>query len=55
MNVRAEGGNVVVTVNGKKTAELTNDTGRSRGHIALQLHGSMDMHVMFKDVRIREL
>ncbi|HZH37361.1 MAG TPA: DUF1080 domain-containing protein [Flavisolibacter sp.] len=55
MNVRAEGGSVVVTVNGKKTAELTNDTGRSQGHIALQLHGSMDMHVIFKDIRIREL
>jgi hypothetical protein len=55
MSVRAEGGHVVVTVNGKKTAELTNDPGRTQGHIALQLHGGMDMDVMFKDIRIKEL
>jgi hypothetical protein len=55
MTVRAEGGNVVVKVNGKTTAQLTNDTGRTQGHIALQLHGGMDMHVLFTDIRIREL
>jgi hypothetical protein len=55
MSVRANGDHIVVHVNGKKTAELFNDPGRKKGHIALQLHGSMDMHVLFKSVRIREL
>lgn len=55
MTVRAEGGNVVVKVNGKTTAQLTNDPGRTQGHIALQLHGGMDMHVLFTDIRLREL
>ena len=39
MTVSAHGGSVVVHVNGFKTAELKNDTGRTEGHIALQLHG----------------
>jgi hypothetical protein len=54
MTVRAEEGHVVVHVNGKKTAELSNDPGRKEGHIALQLHGGMDMHVQFRDIRIRQ-
>jgi hypothetical protein len=55
MTVRAEDGHVVVHVNGKKTAELSNDPGRKEGHIALQLHGGMDMHVLFRDIKIKEL
>jgi hypothetical protein len=55
MTVRADGDHITVHVNGKKTAELFNDPGRKKGHVALQLHGSMDMHVLFKSVRIREL
>lgn len=55
MTVRAEGGHITVHVNGKKTAELFNDTGRTQGHIALQLHGGMDMHTLFKNIMIREL
>ena len=52
MVVSAQGGNVVVQVNGVKTAELTDDPGRLEGHFALQLHGGMDMEVMFKDIEI---
>jgi hypothetical protein len=44
-----------VQVNGHKTAELFNDPGRKQGHIALQLHGGQDMHVLFKDVQVRKL
>lgn len=55
MSVRAEGDHITVHVNGKKTAELMNDPGRKQGHIALQLHGGQDMHVLFKQVRIKEL
>ena len=55
MSVRAEGRSVVVHVNGMKTAEINNDPGRIDGHIALQLHGGQDMHVMFKDIEINNL
>ncbi len=55
MTVRAEKGHITVHVNGKKTAELFNDIGRTGGHIALQLHGGMEMHTLFKKLMIREL
>ena len=45
--------NVVVKINGHKTAELTNDPGRLSGHLALQLHGGQDMHVEYKNIEIR--
>ena len=35
-------------MNGRKSAELVNDTGRTDGRLALQLHGSQDMRVEFK-------
>ena len=52
MTVQAQGRNVVVHVNGHKTAQLTDDPGRTEGHIGLQLHGGQDMHVEFKDITI---
>jgi len=52
MTVSAHGQRIVVHVNGRKTAELKNDPGRLQGHLALQLHGSKDMNVMFKDIEI---
>jgi hypothetical protein len=55
MSVRGENGHIIVHVNGKKTAELFDDPGRTSGHIALQLHGGMDMHVVFKSLKIRQL
>ncbi len=55
MSVVAIGGRVVVHVNGHKTAELRDDPGRRKGHIALQLHGGQDMDVRFKDIQILEL
>jgi hypothetical protein len=53
LTVSAEGGNVTVWLNGHQTAKLTNDPGRAAGHLALQLHGSQDMHVLFKDLEIQ--
>ena len=55
MTISASGGDVVVHVNGTKTAELKNDKGRPKGHFALQMHSGNVMHVMFKDIKIREL
>ena len=53
MSVTAVGRDVTVQLNGKQTVQLKNDPGRTKGVIALQLHGGMDMEVMFKDLEIR--
>ncbi len=50
MTVSAHGRRIVVHVNGTKTAELRGDKGRLEGQIALQLHGSQDVEVQFKDI-----
>ncbi|MGN6436275.1 MAG: 3-keto-disaccharide hydrolase [Agriterribacter sp.] len=55
MKVRAVGKDITVWVNGIQSAHLTNDPGRTAGHIALQLHGGMDMEVYFRKVRIKIL
>lgn len=55
MTVEARVGNIVVKVNGKETARLSNDSGRLEGKFALQLHGEMDMKVLFKEVKIKIL
>jgi hypothetical protein len=55
MSVTAVGGNVTVTVNGAKTAELKDDPGARQGYFGLQLHGGQKMNVMFKDIAIKEL
>ncbi|MBX3241455.1 MAG: DUF1080 domain-containing protein [Chitinophagaceae bacterium] len=55
MKVRAVGKDITVWVNDIQSAQLTNDPGRTRGHIALQLHGDMDMEVYFRKVRIKIL
>ncbi len=52
--VIAKGKNVRVYLNGHPTAALDNDPGRMQGHIGLQLHGGMEMEVMFQDVLILE-
>lgn len=51
--VRARGGDVEVYVNGVQTAALEDDPGRRAGHLALQLHGSQDMEVHFKDLEVQ--
>ena len=55
MTVTAIGGNVTVTVNGVKTAELKNDPGAREGYFGLQLHGGQKMNVLFKDIAIKEM
>ena len=46
---------IVVHINGVETAKLKDDPGRPKGHFALQMHSGNVMHVMFKDMKIREL
>ena len=55
MTITASGGNIVVHINGTKTAELRDDPSRPEGHFALQLHSGNIMHVMFKDIVIQEI
>ena len=54
MTISAHGGNVVIDVNGTKTAELKDDKSRPEGHFALQMHAGCVMHVMFKEIEICE-
>jgi len=54
MVIDAHGGDVVVKVNGTKTAELKGDKSRPEGHFALQMHAGCVMHVMFKEIKICE-
>ena len=55
MSIRAVGRQIVVYLNGTKTAELTDDPGRLKGHFGLQLHGGQKMDVAFRNIRIKEL
>jgi hypothetical protein len=54
MTISAHGGNVVVQVNGTKSAELKDDPSRPEGHFALQMHSGCVMHVIFKEIEILE-
>ncbi len=51
----AIGGDVTVTVNGITTARLKDDPGSREGLLGLQLHGGQKMHVLFKDLEIKEI
>ncbi len=50
LTVSAWGRRTVVRMNGRKSAELRNDSGRLQGHFALQLHGGQDMDVSFRRI-----
>lgn len=54
MSIVADGPRVIVHVNGHESANIEDDQIRRRGHLALQLHGDMRMHVEFKDVEMLE-
>ncbi len=54
MQIEAQGGHVVVTLNGTKMAELKDDKSRAEGHFALQMHAGCVMEVRFKDIEIQE-
>ena len=54
MVVVAKGKDVAVYVNGQQSAKVTDDPGREKGYIGVQLHGGQDMDVRFKDIEIME-
>lgn len=55
MLVTAIDGNVNVSVNGFTTATLKQDPIARKGYFGLQLHGGQEMHVLFKEIEIKEL
>lgn len=55
MSVVAVGRRATVQVNGRTSAEVRDDPGRTKGLIALQLHGGQDMDVWFESVEVLEL
>lgn len=52
MTVYALGRRIATDLNGSRMVELRDDPGRTEGHFALQLHGSQDVDVYFKDLEI---
>lgn len=50
----AVGPQLTVTINGIQTAQLDDPDGRTKGVFALQLHGGQDMHVQYRDIRLRD-
>jgi hypothetical protein len=52
MRIEVRGMNYVVHLNGKKVMSYTTDTGKEKGPIGLQLHGSRDMSIDYRDIRI---
>jgi len=55
MKIRAVGGDITVWLNGHQSAQLKDDPSSKEGFIGLQLHGGMDMKVIYKMIEIREL
>ena len=55
MTVKAVGSDITVHLNGVKAVELKNDTGRTKGHFGLQLHGGQDMDVSFRNIVIKTM
>ena len=54
LELSANGGHIVVKINGVISTELKKDKSRTKGHIGLQLHGGQVMHVEYKDIVISE-
>ena len=55
LEIKAVGKDVFVRINGILSTELKNDPGRTIGFFGLQLHGGQDMHVEYKDIRLKNL
>lgn len=52
MKVRAHADTIMTWVNGTRMSTLRGDAGRTRGRIALQLHGNQDVTVLFSKIEI---
>ena len=52
MTILTRGAKLIVTMNGKTSAEIDDNQGRRQGRVALQVHGGQDCLVHFKDIKI---
>lgn len=52
MFLSAHARDVTVRLNGNRSAQLKKDKGRTSGHFGLQLHGSQDMDVYYRNIEI---
>jgi hypothetical protein len=55
LEIKAVSKDVSVRINGIISTKLKNDPGRIKGFFGLQLHGGQDMHVEYKDIRLKNL
>jgi hypothetical protein len=55
LSLVALGERITVFVNGFKTAELKDESGRKKGRLALQLHANQDVAIQFKDLAVLDL
>ena len=52
LEIHAHGGDLTMHVNGVKTSEFKNDSGRKTGRLALQLNPRKELEVYFKDFAV---
>lgn len=52
MEVAAAGPHYVVRLNGQTVTDIVDEQGRRSGHLALQLHGGVDMTVEFRNIHV---
>lgn len=55
MAVQAIGDHYVIKINGQTITDIRDAEARKTGHVALQLHGGMDMTVEFRELRLKRL
>jgi len=53
MLVKAKGSHIQIFINGNKVTDIIDTQGSKEGHIALQLHSDMKMHIEAKDIEIK--
>ena len=53
MLVKAKGSHIQIFINGNKVTDIIDTQGAKEGHIALQLHSNMKMHIEAKDIEIK--
>jgi len=55
MRIEVRGMEYACWLNGKKVMTYTSDTGKAKGPIGIQLHGSRDMSIDYREIKVGEL
>ena len=55
MTIEVVGKTYKVTLNGEEVLNYTSETAKDKGAVGLQLHPKRDMHINFKNLKIKEL